>query len=206
MIAHSAGETIPTLNDAAGNEEIRSGGAVFRLHRGVPAIGPGSWRLALASLARPYWYSPAAILAGWLPRGVISSEPLKRTIRAAAGKGWPAHPHLWIMASDHDTASRVAFGREDAPVVSLPEAVAASCAIPGFYRPVGIGGRRYVDGSIASTSNLDDEFWPSTPRHRGRGPEHRGSSAHAGDSLAPRRTSARRADARAPSSAHDRSA
>ncbi|MGZ4306569.1 MAG: patatin-like phospholipase family protein [Solirubrobacteraceae bacterium] len=35
------------------------------------------------------------------------------------------------------------------------DAVAASCAIPGFYRPVEIAGRRYVDGGVASTSNLD---------------------------------------------------
>ena len=155
MVAHSAGETIPTVNDETGDEESRSGGAVFRLHRGVPAIGPGSWRLALASLARPYRYSPAALLAGWLPQGLISSEPLERTIRGAAGEGWPSHPNLWIMACEHDTARRVAFGREDAPTASLAEAVAASCAIPGFYRPVRIDGRRYVDGSIASTSNLD---------------------------------------------------
>ena len=37
----------------------------------------------------------------------------------------------------------------------LADAVAASCAIPGFYRPVEIAGRRYVDGGIRSTSNLD---------------------------------------------------
>ncbi|MBV8955257.1 MAG: patatin-like phospholipase family protein [Solirubrobacterales bacterium] len=155
MVAHSAGETVPVANAAAALDETRSGGTEFRLHRGVPAIGPGSWRLALASLARPYRYSPAAILAGWLPQGLISSDPLKRTIRAAAGEGWPAHPNLWIMACDHDTARRVAFGRADAPAASLADAVAASCAIPGFYRPVKIEGRRYIDGGIASTSNLD---------------------------------------------------
>jgi NTE family protein len=33
--------------------------------------------------------------------------------------------------------------------------VAASCAIPSFYRPVVIGGRRYVDGGLHSASNLD---------------------------------------------------
>jgi NTE family protein len=33
--------------------------------------------------------------------------------------------------------------------------VAASCAIPGFYRPVRIGRRRYVDGGVCSASNLD---------------------------------------------------
>ena len=50
---------------------------------------------------------------------------------------------------------RVPFGREDAPSAELADAVAASCAIPGFYHPVTIAGRRYVDGGLWSTSNLD---------------------------------------------------
>ena len=33
--------------------------------------------------------------------------------------------------------------------------MAASCAIPGFYRPVEVDGRRYVDGGLRSGSNLD---------------------------------------------------
>jgi NTE family protein len=33
--------------------------------------------------------------------------------------------------------------------------VAASCAIPGFFRAVEIAGRRYVDGGLSSASNLD---------------------------------------------------
>ena len=37
----------------------------------------------------------------------------------------------------------------------MADAVAASCAIPGFYHPVEIDGRRYVDGGMRSTSNLD---------------------------------------------------
>ena len=155
MVAHSAGESEEAAGRPASGEASRSAGAVFRLHRGMPALGPGSWRLALASLARPYRYSPTAILAGWLPQGLISSEPLKDTIRRVAGDGWPPHPNLWIVACDHDTGRRVAFGRGDAPPASLADAVAASCAIPGFYRPVEIAGRRYVDGGVASTSNLD---------------------------------------------------
>jgi NTE family protein len=157
MLAHSAGE-IDVPADADGRhsgEAGRSGGAVYRLHPGVPALGPGSWRLALASLARPYRYSPAAVLAGWLPRGVISSEPLKQSIHRVSREDWAPHPNLWIMACDYETGRRVAFGRGDAPAATLADAVAASCAIPGFYRPVAIGGRRYVDGGVASTSNLD---------------------------------------------------
>jgi NTE family protein len=157
MLAHSAGETAADLDadEGALGEDGRSVGAVFRLHRGVPALGPGSWRLALASLARPYRYSPAAILAGWLPQGLISCEPLKRTIRAVAGDRWAPHPNLWIVACEHHTGRRVVFGRDGAPNAPLADAVAASCAIPGFYKPVSIDGCRYVDGGVVSISNLD---------------------------------------------------
>jgi NTE family protein len=39
--------------------------------------------------------------------------------------------------------------------IALAEAVAASCAIPGFFKPVSINGRRYVDGGLQSLCNLD---------------------------------------------------
>src|ERR671935_1474280 len=100
-------------------------------------------------------YPPAAVLGGWLPRGMVSTEPLKDTIRRVVPSGWAEHPHLWIVASDYASGRRVAFGRDDAPQADLADAVAASCAIPGFYKPVTIAGRRYVDGGLWSTSNLD---------------------------------------------------
>ena len=64
------------------------------------------------------------------------------------------------MACDYSTGRRVPFGRQGtrarrAPPAELADAVAASCAIPGFYRPVRIGGRDYVDGGVRSASNLD---------------------------------------------------
>jgi NTE family protein len=37
----------------------------------------------------------------------------------------------------------------------VPRAVAASCAIPGYYQPIRIGGREYVDGGAWSQTNLD---------------------------------------------------
>jgi NTE family protein len=131
------------------------GGARFLLHRGRPVLGPGSWRLALSSLARPYKYSPAALVAGWLPHGPISTEPLKDTVRRVCGEPWAPHPNYWAMSVDYQTGRRVAFGRAGAPRAKLPDAVAASCAIPGFFRAVEIAGRRYVDGGISSASNLD---------------------------------------------------
>jgi NTE family protein len=60
-----------------------------------------------------------------------------------------------VVACDYATGRRVAFGREGSPAADLADAVAASCAIPGFYHPVKIAGRRYVDGGMYSNSNLD---------------------------------------------------
>lgn len=157
MVAHSAGEELEGVADARGaaaSTADRSAGAVFKLDRSGIALGPGSWRLAMASLARPYRYSPMAVVSGWLPRGLVSTEPLKDTIRRACRDACP-HPNYWAMAVDYWTGRRVALGRADGPTAELPDAVAASCAIPGFYRPVEIEGRPYVDGGVYSTSNLD---------------------------------------------------
>ncbi len=158
MVAHSAGEVFDGLVGADGRpaaEADRSAGAVFRLERALPPVGPGSPRLAVRSMLTPHRHTPAAVLAGWLPRGVISTEPLRRTIRRVAPSGWSEHPNHWVVACDYATGRRVCFGREGAPEADLADAVAASCSIPGFYHPVKIGGRRYVDGGLYSNSNLD---------------------------------------------------
>jgi NTE family protein len=158
MVAHSRGEVFEGVVDAEGRpaaEADRDGGARFRLERALPSIGPGSWRLALRTLANPRRYTPAAVFTGWLPRGFMSTESLKDTIRRVVPDGWSPHPNLWVVACDYETGRRIPFGRADAPPADLADAVAASCAIPAFYHPVTIGGRRYVDGGIYSTSNLD---------------------------------------------------
>lgn len=158
MVAHSRGETFQGVIDARGRESSeadRAAGAGFRLERTWPPIGPGSWRLALRTLARPLRYTPATVASGWLPRGIFSVEGLKDTVRSVVPSGWSPHQSLWIVACDYSTGRRVAFGRAGSPEAELADAVAASCAIPGLYHPVAIGGRRYVDGGIYSTSNAD---------------------------------------------------
>jgi NTE family protein len=56
---------------------------------------------------------------------------------------------------DYDSGKRVPFGAPGARSAALPDAVAASCAIPGWFAPVEIGDRRYVDGGMCSTTSLD---------------------------------------------------
>jgi NTE family protein len=158
MVAHSAGETFEGVTGPDGRESReadRSAGASFALHRGLPRLGPGSLRMALGTLARPLSHTPGQLLAGWLPSGVFSTESLKDTVRRAVKESWVDHPNFWAVATDYESGRRVPFGRADAPPAELADAVAASCAIPGFFRPVEIGGRRYVDGGICSPSSLD---------------------------------------------------
>jgi NTE family protein len=158
MVAHSEGESFEGMVDARGEpaaDADRSAGAIFRPERGALPLFPGSPQLALRSLIKPHRHTPAAALSGWLPRGVISSEPLRDIVRRSVPGPWVTHPSLWIVACEYSTGRRVCFGRPDAPEAAIEDAVAASCAIPGFYRPVRIDGGLYVDGGIWSTSNLD---------------------------------------------------
>ena len=121
----------------------------------MPVIGPGSLRMAFTSLRNPLRHTPLQMLAGWLPAGIVSTDSLQELVRRAVADEWVEHPNYWAVACDYQSGRRVPFGRIDAPRADIAQAVAASCAIPGFYRPVRINGRRYVDGGVCSVSNLD---------------------------------------------------
>jgi len=62
---------------------------------------------------------------------------------------------LQVSAVELGSGKRVMFGAPDAPEASVGQAVEASCAIPGVFEPVEIGGREYVDGGAWSPTNLD---------------------------------------------------
>jgi len=65
---------------------------------------------------------------------------------------WPDRC-LRITAIDIETGELMVFDRDSG--VELVDAVAASCAVPGVWPPVEIGGRRYMDGGMRSSINLD---------------------------------------------------
>ena len=65
---------------------------------------------------------------------------------------WPAARFL-VTAVDALTGELAVF--DAASGASLVDAVAASCAVPGVWPTVEIGGRRYVDGGVRSTANAD---------------------------------------------------
>lgn len=69
-----------------------------------------------------------------------------------AGGLWPEHRFL-VTAVDTESGELVAWHRGSG--VPLDLAVASSCAVPGAYPPVTIGGRRYMDGGMRSATNAD---------------------------------------------------
>lgn len=121
----------------------------------LPALRPGSWRLLTSALQTPSAYAMLKLISGLAPTGVISTDPIKEAVRWAVAEGWSKHPATWIVAADYHTGERVVFGQPGAPKADLAEAVAASCAIPGFYCPEKIDGRFYVDGGVHSMTNAD---------------------------------------------------
>jgi NTE family protein len=65
---------------------------------------------------------------------------------------WPVR-RLELVAVDAETGEPRRFTNDSG--VDLVDAVAASCAVPGVWPPVTIGGRRYVDGGVRSSDNAD---------------------------------------------------
>jgi NTE family protein len=112
---------------------------------------PGSLRL-VASAVRT---RRLQALSGLLPRGMRSANEIRGITHDACSAGWPQSPELWLHACELASGRLVTFGRAGAPDAELADAVAASCAVPAYYRPVRIGDRDYVDGGLRSLTNAD---------------------------------------------------
>jgi NTE family protein len=118
--------------------------------------GPGSVRLMASSLRHGLKMPPTAVLSAFVPIGNGSLERVGHLIDAITPYDeWSPHQALWIVALDYEAGRRVVFGRQDAPRVGLADAVMASCAIPGWFEPVVIEGRTYVDGGAWSATSAD---------------------------------------------------
>jgi len=116
--------------------------------------GLASTELLRRALLHPGSVRLGALAAAILPAGQISNEGVVTGIRRFFGDRWP-EASTWICAVSLEDGKRVLFGSPGAPSASLADAVAASSAIPAFFEPVTIGGRRYVDGGAHSVTNVD---------------------------------------------------
>jgi NTE family protein len=162
-----AGITVPQLQQQYGDEPVTSGplfGYSFDPVQAVggkrPArpklLGPGSPRLIGTSLRHLRQLPATTVLSAFMPEGTKSLERIGHLIDAVTPLGeWSPHKGVWIVAMDYEDGRRVVFGRPGARVAPLASAVMASCAIPGWFSPVTIDGRTYVDGGAVSTTSID---------------------------------------------------
>lgn len=102
---------------------------------------------------RPLAFRPEVAAVALLPRGQVDISERARGLDEHIGDRWP--DGLRICAVRRSDGARVVFGRSGAPAARLAPAVLASCAIPGYFRPVTIEGTEYVDGGVHSVTNAD---------------------------------------------------
>ena len=98
---------------------------------------------------------PTAVLSALLPEGRGRLDSVGALVRHVVPEGWVERSGLRIVAMDYETGQRIPFGGAGQPAADLADAVMASCAIPGWYQPVRINGRRYIDGGAWSTTSVD---------------------------------------------------
>ncbi len=151
------------------------------LLKSSPSIAAETDRAARAYLAAPSRVGLSKVagpLAEWFwnrpnfpsvmehfPTGLFDNSSIERYIRRnLEGAGLPndfgsfyraRHRELYISAMNLDTAERAVFGHDEDSSLSISEAVQASTALPGFYRPARLRGIDYVDGGVRRTANLD---------------------------------------------------
>lgn len=142
----------------------------------------GLFRLNLGEIKQRLASAPATILrAAWdfyenrrettltdlvqslgqiLPSGIFHNDGLGEWMAR-----WLDHPErtddfrtlnraLRIVAVELDTGETTAFGAPGQDHVPISQAVQASCAVPGLYKPVKIGGVEYIDGGVRKTAHV----------------------------------------------------
>jgi NTE family protein len=116
-----------------------------------PPSLPGRAMLSRAVL-RPWQFRPLAASMALLAPGTRDITEQLEALSAIEDRPWPEQD-LWLCAVRRRDGRRVVFGRPGGPQAPLNLAVAASCAVPGYFRPVRIGERSYVDGGAHSPTN-----------------------------------------------------
>jgi NTE family protein len=129
-------EAAQAFHVVASTAAIPAGGMAWLALRGSEPAGKLARRLVLSRV----------------PQGRRSLAQLGREIERT-GASWDGR--LRISAVELNSGSRVIFDGSGEPEATVGQAVEASCAIPGVFRPVVLNGARYVDGGAWSPTNMD---------------------------------------------------
>jgi NTE family protein len=104
------------------------------------------------ALTRPWRFRPLAAGMALMAPGRHDVVEQLAALRELERPEWP-EPALWICTVRRRDGRRIVFGRPGSPPAPIHLAVAASCAVPGYFAPVRIDGHSYVDGGVHSPTN-----------------------------------------------------
>ncbi len=100
----------------------------------------------------------------YLPSGLFDNSGIEEFIRTNFERnGIPNHfkllklekgTDLYVGATNLNTAEAVVFGHDEDSTVTISQAVQASTAIPGFFRPPRFHGNDYIDAGVRKTANI----------------------------------------------------
>lgn len=122
------------------------------LVRRLPSL-PGR-HMAQHALLQPWHFRPMTAAFASLAPGRHDITEQVTALAGLEGRPWPDE-QFWVPAVRRRDGRRVVFGRPGTSQVPLHQAVAASCAVPGYFAPVTVADRRFVDGGIHSPTNAD---------------------------------------------------
>lgn len=104
-------------------------------------------------------FNPVALLKGMFAPALIPASALRRTIERLVPAKRFEHLKipLTVTATDLDSGELVLFNgaQRTAPGVQLHDALYASCALPLYFPPLELDGRRFADGGLRAVLPLD---------------------------------------------------
>jgi NTE family protein len=94
---------------------------------------------------------------GHLTTGLFSLHKLERYLRRhlPVNDFRKVENRIIVTSVDIDRAERVLFGKGYDAETPISRAVAASCCVPGLFRPYQVNGRYHLDGEVARTLSAD---------------------------------------------------
>jgi len=154
-------------------------GSLLRLAAGYPEWSKGFLKNILGFLEHPTLVSYEDIMrsisnnmggnmpsfAEILPSGVFENSAIEAYVRKNIEHNGLINDFqaveretgkkIYITAVRLNSGNYVLFGPDEDSSVSISQAIQASTALPGFYKPARINGIDYVDGGIHRTASLD---------------------------------------------------
>jgi predicted acylesterase/phospholipase RssA len=107
---------------------------------------------------------PVPFSLDYLPSGLFDNKRIEKYIRDNFERnGLPNNfrllrlergADLYIGATNLETGGFDVFGPDDTNPATISQAVQASTAIPGFFKPARVRGTDYMDGSISKTASM----------------------------------------------------